>query len=396
MLCPSCGAQHQEDARFCSKCGAPTGAAAPQMTPSQTLTQGSPAGVIQTPPGARPILWNPNAAANWSLPFSPAFGSILNYLNWKALGEQDRARKGLIWVWVSVGVLILVHVLTALASFAVARALAFLYLVVWYFATGRKQARYVRDTYGSDYTRRPWGKPLLFGTLGFLGFIALTAASTYILFEFFASRDEVPVVPIALGPRPSADRPPWVSIRSFDRHQEVIVVEGGTSVFVSDEPRRCFAYEIPGVWGWGNEAGLIRSLDGSESVGVHLYSPTDLRFVAGSTVFARAATLNQETYQELTGRRISAALEPFNATRFKAMTWTASWVIEPSAKDSLHGRAEKVFLEIAPGWLAQVTVAASSSDLVLRRLIETLGTTSAQDCYWRLLRERYLGLFPER
>lgn len=32
-------------------------------------------------------LWNPNAAANWSLLFTPLFGAYLHMLNWRSLGE---------------------------------------------------------------------------------------------------------------------------------------------------------------------------------------------------------------------------------------------------------------------------------------------------------------------
>ena len=51
-----------------------------------------------SPPGAiiddvmnAPPLWNPNAAANWSLLFSPAFGAFVHMKNWQALGEPEKA-----------------------------------------------------------------------------------------------------------------------------------------------------------------------------------------------------------------------------------------------------------------------------------------------------------------
>ena len=39
---------------------------------------------------AAPI-WNPSAAASWSLPFSPIFGAYLHMLNWRALGDEQKA-----------------------------------------------------------------------------------------------------------------------------------------------------------------------------------------------------------------------------------------------------------------------------------------------------------------
>ena len=51
--------------------------------------------------GAAPTLWNPNAAANWSLLFSPIFGTWLHMLNWRALGEAERAESAKTWLMVS-------------------------------------------------------------------------------------------------------------------------------------------------------------------------------------------------------------------------------------------------------------------------------------------------------
>jgi hypothetical protein len=40
---------------------------------------------------ASPPLWNPSAAANWSLLFSPAFGALVQMKHWEALGEPAKA-----------------------------------------------------------------------------------------------------------------------------------------------------------------------------------------------------------------------------------------------------------------------------------------------------------------
>ena len=42
--------------------------------------------------GPRRAIWNPDAAANWCLLFSPVFGTWLHMKNWRALGEPERAR----------------------------------------------------------------------------------------------------------------------------------------------------------------------------------------------------------------------------------------------------------------------------------------------------------------
>jgi hypothetical protein len=46
---------------------------------------------VRSDADAAPALWNPNAAANWSLLFSPMFGAWLHMKNWAALGEPERA-----------------------------------------------------------------------------------------------------------------------------------------------------------------------------------------------------------------------------------------------------------------------------------------------------------------
>ena len=45
-----------------------------------------------------PALWNPNAAANWCLLFTAAFGAYLHMRNWQALGQPDRARASRNWM----------------------------------------------------------------------------------------------------------------------------------------------------------------------------------------------------------------------------------------------------------------------------------------------------------
>ena len=47
--------------------------------------------------GISPPLWNPNAAANWSLLFSPAFGAFLHMKNWQALGQPIKATSAKVW-----------------------------------------------------------------------------------------------------------------------------------------------------------------------------------------------------------------------------------------------------------------------------------------------------------
>lgn len=99
-------------------------------------------------------LWNPNAAANWSLVFTPVFGGIIHYLNWQKIGDSSKARVSLIWVGVVTVILILNAVVEA--------NLQFLFLVVlfaWYFSMARKQVNFVKENL-PGYKKKSWRMPL--------------------------------------------------------------------------------------------------------------------------------------------------------------------------------------------------------------------------------------------
>ena len=124
--------------------------------------------------GAAPPIWNPNAAASWSLLFSPAFGAFLQMLNWRALGRQQKADDARGWFIVSLAMLAVYVFIGVLvepkAADAISRAVGLGYLLVWYFAAGREQAKYVKEKWGKDYPRRGWGKPLLLAVAAFAGY----------------------------------------------------------------------------------------------------------------------------------------------------------------------------------------------------------------------------------
>ena len=103
-----------------------------------------------------PALWNPNAAANWSLLFSPIFGAFLHMKNWEELGEPDKAKASRQWVIAG----IVVFVVLALA---------------------RHQTAYVKARFGKVYPRKGWSKPLALAVLGVLAFILALAALGFLL-----------------------------------------------------------------------------------------------------------------------------------------------------------------------------------------------------------------------
>lgn len=67
VLSTQCGANTQIGEKFCAKCGRTVSAASSFISTPATAPQSE-----------GPTIWNPNAASNWSLIFSPAFGSYLH------------------------------------------------------------------------------------------------------------------------------------------------------------------------------------------------------------------------------------------------------------------------------------------------------------------------------
>ena len=128
--------------------------------------------------GVSGAIWNPNAAANWSIVFTPVFGSYLQMLNWRSLGEQGRAEASRRWFYVGLCML-LVYLLIGMlvpdekAADGAARGLGLVFLVTWYFVSARTQAKYVKAKYGTEYLRQPWGRALLYGVAGIVAYFAL-------------------------------------------------------------------------------------------------------------------------------------------------------------------------------------------------------------------------------
>jgi hypothetical protein len=111
-------------------------------------------------------LWNPSAAATWSLVFTPAFGAFIHMLNWQALGQPAQAATARRWFYASLAVLALQIWTRALnARFGTEPLLlhpaSVLFLLVWYFGAARPQAKLVRARYGAGYRRRRWDSVLM-------------------------------------------------------------------------------------------------------------------------------------------------------------------------------------------------------------------------------------------
>ena len=178
MFCQQCGESLQSDAKFCGKCGAPT------TKPAVELSKSNSSPNVAT--READAIWNPNAASNWSIIFTPAFGSYLHALNWRILGKEERVKSAMGWFYFSLTMLV-VYILMGMlmaddkAADGAVRGLGLLYLIIWYFSAGRAQAKYVKNQFGSDYPRRSWGKPLLIGLAAIACYVALAVALGFII-----------------------------------------------------------------------------------------------------------------------------------------------------------------------------------------------------------------------
>jgi peroxiredoxin len=112
-------------------------------------------------------LWNPNVAACLSLLFSPAFSAWVHAVNWRSLGQTDKARQSMKWVW-GVIIFIMMDILLDITGLGISIPLI-IYLgipLLWYFCSGRSQGHYLTSKQ-TVYTKKSWVRPVLYGFLGY-------------------------------------------------------------------------------------------------------------------------------------------------------------------------------------------------------------------------------------
>jgi hypothetical protein len=114
---------------------------------------------------SRPALWNPNAAACWSLVFSPAFGAYLHARNAEILGRKEEAKANRVWFYGSVIFfgLILISEFIPVIPDVVYRGAGLGILIGWYATLGTKQIKHVKDALQNQYERKSWSKPIAIG-----------------------------------------------------------------------------------------------------------------------------------------------------------------------------------------------------------------------------------------
>ena len=147
----------------------------------------------QPPALPRPALWNPNAACNWSILFSAAFGAYLQSRNLTALGQPAKARTSLAWCY-TVAALFAAYLIVpdeVLPLPQLLRRIPLIILVVWYIFNGREQGRYVKEHLPDGYEKKKWGRPLLIALGLFVAFIIVGGIATAVYEVLFVDGGEV-------------------------------------------------------------------------------------------------------------------------------------------------------------------------------------------------------------
>ena len=118
--------------------------------------------------------------------FTPAFGAFLHARNAERLGRESEAVSNTRWFYgmlVYLALAVFSSVIPIIPEWAF-RLGGLAVVLGWYFSLGKKQAAYVKATYGKEYIRRPWGKPLAIACGGLAALFA--AAFVFALIAEYA------------------------------------------------------------------------------------------------------------------------------------------------------------------------------------------------------------------
>ena len=101
-------------------------------------------------------LWNPNAAASWSILFTPIFGAYLHSKNWAALGNKEKEKQSMYWAYGAIGMFIFSLFLPG----TLGQGISIGYLLSWYFSIAKKQVKHVKEELDDSYEKNNWLKPI--------------------------------------------------------------------------------------------------------------------------------------------------------------------------------------------------------------------------------------------
>lgn len=154
----------------------------------------SPQPAVRPQGGMPPSLWDPEAAALWSLLFTPIFGCFLITKNWTRLGEDSRAKSSMLWLGGSVVLVFFNYLLIVSANVqsSVQKLLTLFmcgssFMIIGFYAAVyyqclRPQAMYLKARFpDASYPCRGFGKPI-----GIAVFCWVLVTLIYFIFLFAA------------------------------------------------------------------------------------------------------------------------------------------------------------------------------------------------------------------
>jgi tetratricopeptide (TPR) repeat protein len=155
-------------------------------------------------------IWNPNATINWSIPFTPAFGSYLQMLNWRTLGEPTKASSAQSWFYASLLMLFIYFLIGTFVSdredrYIILWWLSFPYLITWYFAAGRSQGKYVKAKFGTGYPKKPWGQALLIAVGALIGCWVVAVVLGFV-FRAMTTKDNIHTASVPPSSSPTVSK----------------------------------------------------------------------------------------------------------------------------------------------------------------------------------------------
>ncbi len=139
----------------------------------------------QTGESQVPALYNPTIALALSLVFTPIFGGILHALNWKALENDALFTRNMTWVrWTFYCFICYTFLEPIFQTLPFGRYMMIALLVgfwlAWATSLGLSQVLYVRD-FVPAYVHKMWGKAIMAGALGWVGYTTVSLTITLIL-----------------------------------------------------------------------------------------------------------------------------------------------------------------------------------------------------------------------
>lgn len=141
-------------------------------------------------------------------------------------------------------------------------------------------------------------------------------------------------------------------------------------------PKLCFAVMIPGPWVPGHDAGIYRSEDGKQAVGVLPRSADELKKFKGGNLVEKEAASLQKDYQEWFGKLTEPRLTAFESGVTGTWKWTAV------ASKASHNPLPSVFIiDLSPEGIIALTIdGVSDEDSLARKILANLRISRTRPC----------------